>query len=103
LHYFLQLNHDAHRPLVIWGAGTKGKHIAKALKARNITFYWLCDNPKKIGKSIYHIPMLHYHALADLDNPQSIITVANEESQVLIRAFLTNLDHKPMLDYFFFC
>ena len=32
LHYFLKLNHDTNRPLVIWGAGFKGKKIAKGLK-----------------------------------------------------------------------
>ena len=31
LHYFLELDYDDKRPLTIWGAGTKGKTIAKAL------------------------------------------------------------------------
>ena len=32
LHYFLKLDYDKNRPLVVWGAGFKGKKIAKGLK-----------------------------------------------------------------------
>jgi len=53
IHYFLKLNYDADRPLIIWGAGAKGKSIAKALISKKIDFHWLCNNPNKIGKDIY--------------------------------------------------
>ena len=49
LHYFLELNYNASRPLTIWGAGTKGKAIAKQMVEKNISFYWICDNQKKLG------------------------------------------------------
>lgn len=103
LHYFLKLNHEKGRPLVIWGAGNKGKTIAKGLLEKNIDFYWVCDNPQKIGKKIYGKRMLHYKALQQLNNPQSIITVANGEAQTYIRTYLSGLGQSPMRDYFFFC
>lgn len=103
LHYFLKLDYDPNRSLVIWGAGNKGKTIAQKLLEKNIVFYWLCDNPKKIGKSIYGQEMLHYTLLEQLKNPQSIITVANEEAQDMIRDYLGRFDFEPMKDYFFFC
>lgn len=103
LHYFLKLEYDTKRPLTIWGAGNKGKEIAKGLLKRNIAFFWLCDNPKKIGKSIYGMEMLHYTALQGLKNPQSIVTVANEKAQKMIRDYFLELGQKSGKDYFFFC
>jgi glycosyltransferase involved in cell wall biosynthesis len=103
LHYFLKLNRTPNRPLVIWGAGFKGKKIAKGLKKQNLDFVWLCDNPKKIGKNIYGKELVHFNALKKLKNPQSIITVANEEAQEEIRSYFTELGQSPMQDYFFFC
>lgn len=103
LHYFLKLHYDSARPLVIWGAGFKGKTIAKSLVDQNIDFIWLCDNPNKIDKKIYGQPLCHYSKLEELENPKSIITVANEDSQKEIRSYLNGLSQKPMQDYFFFC
>ncbi|NHF59174.1 glycosyltransferase [Flavobacteriaceae bacterium TP-CH-4] len=103
LHYFLKLEHDRLRPLTVWGAGNKGKEIAKGLLERGVDFYWLCDNPNKIGKEIYGKKMLHFEYLKKLKSPQSIITVANEEAQCMIRAYFSDLGQEPMKDYFFFC
>ena len=103
LHYFLKLDFDSSRPLAIWGAGFKGKTIAKKLKKQKVNFMWLCDNPNKIGKKIYGKELLHFEALKEFDNPQSIVTVANEEAQKEIRAYFKKLNQQPMRDYFFFC
>lgn len=103
LHYFLKLDFDKNRSLAVWGAGSKGKTIAKKLIEQNIEFYWLCDNPKKIGKKIYGEEMLHFSKLNELKNPQSIITVANEEAQKMITEYFSKLEQKHMKDYFFFC
>nr|WP_299172884.1 glycosyltransferase [uncultured Allomuricauda sp.] len=103
LHYFLKLDHDKQRPLAIWGAGFKGKNIAKKLVKHKIDFTWLCDNPKKIGKKIYDTELVHFTALEKLDNPQSIVTVANEEAQIEIKNFFHKMRRQPMQDYYFFC
>ena len=66
-------------------------------------FYWLCDNPKKIGKKIYGVPLLHFSEIEKLAQPQCIITVANEDAQQEIRAFMEERDFQSMEDYFFFC
>jgi len=103
LHYFLKLHYDKQRPLVVWGAGTKGKNIAKDLQNKQIGFYWLCDNPNKIGKSIYGKEMLHFEFIQTLKSPQTIVTVANEEDQQLIRNYLHRFKFTSMKDYFLFC
>jgi len=103
LHYFLELDYDSARPLTLWGAGDKGKTVAKLLIEKEVPFYWICDNPNKIGKDIYDNRLLDFKFLKQLDRPQSIITVANSQAQVEIREYLNLQDMKPMQDYFFFC
>lgn len=103
LHYFLRLDFDKTRPLVVWGAGFKGKTIAKKLLEQDIGFTWLCDNPEKIGKKIYGKKLVHFDELRMLKNPQSIITVANEKAQAEIRHFFKDIGQQEMTDYFFFC
>ena len=101
--YFLELDYDKTRPLTIWGAGSKGKTVAQLLLKSNIPFHWICDNPKKIGKHIYDQQLLNFEYLKQLNNPQSIVTVANEEAQKEIRYYFSEQKMASMIDYFFFC
>ncbi|WP_350285993.1 glycosyltransferase family 2 protein [uncultured Croceitalea sp.] len=103
IHYFLALDYKKNRPLVVWGAGFKGKKIAKTLIAKEIPFTWLCDNPNKINKKIYGQQLDHFSTMEQLQHPQSIITVANEAAQAEITIYLKGLGQRAMSDYFFFC
>ena len=103
LHYFLKLEYNPKRPLVIWGAGNKGKTIAKNLIDRKQDFTWICDNPNKIGKDIYGKKLFHFRVLHEIVDSQNIITVANEKEQVAIRNFFDTINKLPIKDYFFFC
>lgn len=103
LFYFLKLNYDKARPLVIWGAGSKGKNIARLLVENGTPFHWICDNPNKIGRHIYDQELKAFNFLESLSEPQSIITVANSTAQLEIRAYLNDHSMKSMIDFFFFC
>ncbi|WP_418513435.1 glycosyltransferase family 2 protein [Corallibacter sp.] len=103
LHYFLELDYDSKRPLTIWGAGFKGKTIAKFLIEKKVPFYWICNNPKKIGKAIYEQTLLAFNELENISNPQTIVTVANTKSQKRIKEYFSNQNMHPVTDYFFFC
>ena len=103
VHYFLDLDYDKHRPLTIWGAGNKGKTVAKLLIEKEVPFYWICDNLKKIGKDIYGKELLSFNCLEKLSHPQSIVTVANEDEQKDIVKYFETRKMSPMKDYFFFC
>ena len=103
MHYFLMLDHNPKRPLAVWGAGTKGKTIAKKLIKQNIPFEWICNNPKKIGKHIYRQKLKPFTYLESLKQPQSIITVANPKAQKTIKTYFDTQNMRPMMDYFFFC
>ena len=102
-HYFLKLNYNNKKPLVIWGAGKKGKSIAKKLQENNIPFYWVCDNHKKIGKHIYNVEMKPFQHIATLTNPQIIVSVANSIEQDTIKTYLHAHNKISMDDYLFFC
>ena len=103
VHYFLILDYDPARSLALWGAGNKGKTIARLLKDQKVPFKWLCDNPKKIGRKIYGIELHTYELLRTLPDPQSIVSVANPMAQNDIRQYLGALEQTAAKDYFFFC
>ncbi|MCK0189284.1 glycosyltransferase [Arenibacter sp. F20364] len=103
LKYFLKLEHDSQRPLVLWGAGNKGKNLAKNLLEKKLDFTWVCNNSNKIGLDIYNKKMYHYLKINKLQQAQIIITVANKEAQEFIKDYLLAQGKKPVLDYFFFC
>ncbi len=103
LDYFLRLDYDNSRPLVLWGAGDKGKFIAKEFLARSIDFTWICDNPNKIEKNIYGITLKDFQLLEEIKNAQSIISVANPKAQQEIKIYFNNQGLAPMRDYYFFC
>ncbi len=103
INHFLDIDYDTRKTLTLWGAGTKGKIIAKTLVDKHIDFEWICDNPNKIGKDIYGKTLKDFETLAQIKNPQSIVTVANKKAQKDIRAYLTKLEMQPVEDYLFFC
>jgi len=102
-HYFLKLNRDPQRPLVIWGAGRKGKALAQILCNLKEPFHWVCNNPQKIGQKIHDCTLEDVSSIESLDNPQIIVVVASPDDQQKIQDELEQKSLKPMVDYFFFC
>lgn len=102
LHYFFLMDRDKKRPLVIWGAGTKGKQMAKLLQEREEDFLWVSNNPKKHGKEIYEEVLASFRRIATFNNPQIIITVAQRNAKGEIIRFLEGLNLKESEDYYFF-
>ena len=103
LHYFLEIDYNPNKTLVVWGAGKKGKKIAQTFIKKNIPFQWICDNPNKIGKQIYDTILKPFQYLENISNTQSIITVANPNSQKEIILYMQKINCKPVEDYIFFC
>ncbi len=75
--YFLHLDYNAERPLILWGAGKKGKGIAKLFTQRNIPFRWITNNVNKIGHNIYGIKLEYQDVFSSIISPQVIIAIAN--------------------------
>ena len=97
--YFLKLDRKDELELLLWGAGKKGKQIAKMLQAEGVNFRWICDNPAKEGRHIYEVLLENYSVLAGLGPAQVIIVVSNPEEQEKIRRYFSALDQH---EFFFF-
>ena len=101
--YFLELNFEETRPLVLYGAGKKGKTIAKKLIHHKVPFHWLTNNPRKIGHEIYQVILESDQILSKIQDPQIIIAVAGQEDQDAIQANLDALDLVKARNYWYFC
>lgn len=88
--YFLEIDHQKDRPLVLWGAGKKGKLIAQLLIARGIHFIWVTDNPKKIGKEIYSHILQSSENIPVMNTSQTIVAVAGEGQKGILKTIGTS-------------
>jgi len=100
----LEMSDEAdERALVIWGAGKKGKMMAKYLIEKEVKFHWVCENDRKIGVDIYGEKLHSPKLIPNLYQPQIIIAVAGEESQKEIITQLNNFKLKKGEGWFLFC
>jgi len=53
MYYFPKLHQDPSKALVLWGAGPKGKQLARLFLEMGWNFQWVTSNPNKIGHQIY--------------------------------------------------
>ena len=100
-YYFLKIDYNSEKTLVLWGGGKKGKKIAILLQKANIKFEWACNNHKKIDQDIYGIIMQDVDQIFKPEkNYQTILAVADPEAQIEIKETLKTLnDVQP----FWFC
>lgn len=104
LHYFFKIDHDPRKTLVIWGAGHKGKTIAKYCAEHDIRFEWVCNNPRKIGQKIYDkILKADDSFRLSSESHQLILTVANPVDQKKIMARVELYDLIESRDFYRFC
>lgn len=96
--YFLAIEHNPDKTLILWGAGTKGKIIARELIKRKINFQWITDNLNKVGHNIYNIVLKDPQTI-NFENTQVILGVSNPE-EILEIVFL--LDKVESLNYWRF-
>lgn len=99
--YFLKLDFDKNKILVLWGAGGKAKKIAQILSEQKIDFVWACNNSKKIGHNIYGQILQDIETVFESEkNYQTIMTVANKTEQKELK---TNLINQTNIEDFWFC
>lgn len=102
LRYFLPLDRDESRPLVLWGAGRNGKDMARLLLAAGQSFHWVTDNPNKIGHNVYGVIMESLDAVPVIENPQIMIVVASPDGKQAIRSQLAAWGKGVREDFWFF-
>ncbi|MFT6152012.1 MAG: hypothetical protein ACJAY9_001410 [Flavobacteriales bacterium] len=74
---YSELDYDNFRKLELWGAGKKGKEVARFLIEKGIEFDWLSSNDKKIGKEVYGVILKDYISALAIGTPQKIIAVGS--------------------------
>lgn len=103
VHYFLKWNLAKNKQLVIWGAGKKGKLLAKLFAAKGQPFKWVCNSPNKWGKHIGKVLMQSQKAVLDIDNPCTILAVSSHTDRGDIFELLDQKGLKKNEGYFDFC
>lgn len=99
--YFLKLHRSKQRKLVLWGAGKKGKLLAKELIEKDVSFTWITDNEKKQGKEIYGV-ILKSDASLEYENTQIILALSSPEEQIQLQKELDRKGLNNNEDYFWF-
>src|SRR5690554_4932847 len=101
--YYEEVVRDKSRPLMIWGAGRKGKKMAKLLKKNKVKFEWVSNNPNKHGREIYEKILRSFRRILQKDNPQIIIAVGQVGAKNEITKFLNQNNMYAIKDFTFFC
>lgn len=80
IRYFVQMELSSTDVLVLWGAGTRGKAIARELQRQGIEFHWMTNNMHKVGHSIYDVVLEPLDNLSAYTHPKIIIAVAQRNA-----------------------
>jgi glycosyltransferase involved in cell wall biosynthesis len=103
MEYFLRLDYDPSRQLLIWGAGKKGKRMAQWLKSQEVPFTWICNNSKKWRQTIYGCSLYPPEKILSFQQVQILVAVASPDGQEEIRRFAGENKLENAKDIFFFC
>lgn len=99
--WFQQTDYDATKSLVVWGAGNRGKRLAKLLINQGMPFQWACNNPRKIGHNIYDQHLEDIKVVLDEQLDQQIIIAVSEPAEQ--RLIAQQVDQHPNIEAFWFC
>lgn len=103
LFYYLKIDYNIKRPLILWGAGKKGKYIAQYFLKKGLQFIWITNNPKKVDVDIYGKTLIDSEVYLKQESvaTQCIIAVANKEEQKDIKTKI--LTNQKLMKCFWFC
>ncbi len=101
--WFLKTDFDEKRPLVLWGAGRKGKRLAALLRTGGVPFRWVCDQPNKWGHEVSGVKMENYEVILQIPDVQVIVAVAAVEGQAFILDSMRQNGKEMGRDFWFFC
>lgn len=102
VNYFLQIDRRKTKPLLLWGAGKKGKQVAQLLIQKGEKFTWATNNPKKAGVNIYN-QILQNISNLELANYQIVLVVSSPEDKIEVQKKMDSHGLTKAEDYFWFC
>jgi len=91
--YFLAEDYK-NNDLFLWGAGRKGKAVARLLIEQKINFHWVTDNPKKKGHMIYGQLIKSADLVGTYKFAQVIVAISQRDSEETIHRKLKGKDEK---------
>lgn len=77
IRHFIDQDYQMGLPLLLWGAGPKGKYIARSLISNNVPFEWITNNGKKMGHSIYETTVKSMSLLDQKKSSQVIVGISS--------------------------
>ncbi|MFY0643926.1 MAG: glycosyltransferase [Bacteroidia bacterium] len=101
VHHFLSIDRDKKKPLILWGAGKKGKLISKLLNDKSVEYEWVTDNQKKWGVEING--KIISPRGDDISGRQLIIAIASPEDKRELKNQLKRNHHTADTDIWWFC
>lgn len=101
--YFLKLDRNPDRDLLLWGAGRNGKDLAKILVSQGVNFQWVCNNQNKIGRDIYGVRLQPTEAIMNIESPQVMLAIASPNERLDVKRQLEKWGMAAGSDYWFFC
>ena len=102
--YFLEDDFKIDKELVLWGAGKKGKQLAKKFIERDLTFHWISNNPKKAGHNIYGVEIKLEQSFEFPKRAQVVFAIAEKKDSLLRESKIENLIKKNRtIEIFRFC
>ena len=97
--HFLGQDLASDLPLLLWGAGAKGKDIARLLSKEEVEFQWICNNTNKIGKDIYGTILQNLAPVAAPIKAQVIVAVSTQHDSGGVEQLIND---NPQHQYFRF-
>ncbi len=101
-HYFLKYKYKGDHPVVLWGAGRKGKKLFKTMRKTEVPVEWVTENENKTGQNIYGA-ILKDPDSAICQNSQVIVAVSEPKGKEHIRRYMEAAGKINNEDLFFFC
>ncbi|MDB4106986.1 glycosyltransferase family 2 protein [Bacteroidia bacterium] len=100
--YFIEIDRNINKELLLWGAGKKGKIIAKLLIEKGIDFKWVTNNNKKKGVNIYG-KILESSSEAGFSNSQIVLAISSPSDKKEVLDILNAVKGISIKDCFWFC
>ena len=103
IHYFLKDFYDPNRPIVLYGAGTRGKKMAQELIRQNTPFHWVTNNERKWAAPIYGELLKPNTYIGRLEKPQVLLSISSPEERKNVTQEMVQYGLFEGSDYWWFC
>lgn len=103
VHYLDRIEDLRERQILLWGAGRKGKRLAKLLSESGHSFEWTCNVERKWGHIIHGVKMSSPEVLSTIDNVLVLVAVSGPDDQKDLENYLQSQSLEKGISYLMFC